>query len=31
VKSRLHHATSALRASLEADDRTQSTSQERMA
>jgi RNA polymerase sigma-70 factor (ECF subfamily) len=31
VKSRLHHATTALRASLEADARTPSVSQERMA
>ncbi len=31
VKSRLHYATAALRASLEADDRTPSLSQERMA
>ena len=31
VKSRLHHATAALRASLEADARTPSHSQERMA
>jgi RNA polymerase sigma factor (sigma-70 family) len=31
AKSRLHHATSALRASLEADDRSPSTSQERLA
>jgi RNA polymerase sigma-70 factor (ECF subfamily) len=31
AKSRLHHATSALRASLEADARTQSNSQERLA
>jgi RNA polymerase sigma-70 factor (ECF subfamily) len=31
AKSRLHHATSALRASLEADARTPSTSQERLA
>ena len=31
VKSRLHHATSALRASLEADDRTTHQSQERLA
>jgi RNA polymerase sigma-70 factor, ECF subfamily len=31
AKSRLHHATSALRASLEADARTQSPSEERLA
>ena len=31
AKSRLHHATSALRASLEADARTRSDSQERLA
>ena len=31
AKSRLHHATSALRASLEADARTPTTSQERLA
>jgi RNA polymerase sigma factor (sigma-70 family) len=31
VKSRLHHATAALRASLEADDRTPNVSQERLA
>lgn len=31
AKSRLHHATSALRASLEADARTPSSSQERLA
>jgi RNA polymerase sigma factor (sigma-70 family) len=31
AKSRLHHATTALRASLEADARTPSTSQERLA
>jgi RNA polymerase sigma factor (sigma-70 family) len=31
VKSRLHHATAALRASLEADARTPSVSQERLA
>jgi RNA polymerase sigma factor (sigma-70 family) len=31
AKSRLHHATSALRASLEADDRSPSSSQERLA
>ncbi len=31
AKSRLHHATSALRASLEADDRSPSNSQERFA
>jgi RNA polymerase sigma-70 factor, ECF subfamily len=31
VKSRLHHATAALRASVEADARTPSTSQERLA
>lgn len=31
AKSRVHHATAALRASLEADDRTPRTSQERLA
>jgi RNA polymerase sigma-70 factor, ECF subfamily len=31
VKSRLHHATAALRASIDADARTPSTSQERLA
>ena len=31
AKSRLHHATAALRASLDADDRSTSTSQERLA
>ena len=31
AKSRLHHATAALRASLEADSRTSSLSQERLA
>jgi RNA polymerase sigma-70 factor (ECF subfamily) len=31
VKSRLHHATAALRASLEADSRTPTASQERLA
>jgi RNA polymerase sigma-70 factor (ECF subfamily) len=31
AKSRLHHATTALRASLEADSRTSSVSQERLA
>jgi DNA-directed RNA polymerase specialized sigma24 family protein len=31
AKSRLHHATSALRASLEADARTPSNSRERLA
>jgi RNA polymerase sigma-70 factor (ECF subfamily) len=31
VKSRLHHASAALRASIEADARTPSNSQERLA
>jgi DNA-directed RNA polymerase specialized sigma24 family protein len=31
AKSRLHHATAALRASLEADARTPTTTQERLA